>query len=73
MKDLLSRDKFIETCEQNNIDIKQCLNDIDKILLINSLFELDDCKKNKLCDLIKNAEIIAKRKLHNAPTNMFTI
>ena len=34
MKDLLSRDKFIEMCEQNNIDIKQCLNDIDKILLI---------------------------------------
>ena len=25
MKDLLSRDKFIEMCEQNNIDIKQCL------------------------------------------------
>ena len=71
MKDLLSRDKFIEMCEQNNIDIKQCLNDIDKILLINSLFELDDCKKNKLCDLIKNAEIIAKRKLHNASTNIF--
>ena len=63
MKDLLSRDKFIEMCEQNNIDIKQCLNDIDKILLINSLFKLDDCKKNKLYDLIKNAEIIAKKEI----------
>ena len=63
MKDLLSRDKFIEICEQNNIDIKQCLNDIDEILLINSLFKLDDCKKNKLCDLIKNAEIIAKKEI----------
>ena len=63
MKDLLSRDKFIEMCEQNNIDIKQCLNDIDKILLINSLFELDDCKKNKLYDLIKTAEIIAKKEI----------
>ena len=37
MNNLLSRDKFIEMCEQNNIDIKQCLNDIDEILLINSL------------------------------------
>ena len=63
MKDLLSRDKFIEMCEQNNIDIKQWLNDIDKILLINSLFKLDDCKKNKLYDLIKNAEIIAKKEI----------
>ena len=63
MNDLLSRDKFIEMCEQNNIDIKQCLNDIDKILLINSLFKLDDRKKNKLCDLIKNAEIIAKKEI----------
>ena len=59
----LTRDKFIEMCEQNNIDIKQCLNDIDKILLINSLFKLDDCKKNKLYDLIKNAEIIAKKEI----------
>ncbi len=63
MKDLLSRDKFIEMCEQNNIDIKQCLNDIDKILLINSLLKLDDYKKNKLCNLIKNAELIAKKEI----------
>ena len=63
MNDLLSRDKFIEMCEQNNIDIKQCLNDIDEILLINSLLKLDDYKKNKLCNLIKNAELIAKKEI----------
>jgi predicted ribonuclease toxin of YeeF-YezG toxin-antitoxin module len=63
MSNLLSRDKFIEMCEQNNIDIKQCLNDIDEILLINSLLKLDDCKKNKLCNLIKNAETIAKKEI----------
>lgn len=63
MNDLLSRDKFIEMCEQNNIDIKQCLSDIDEILLINSLLKLDDYKKNKLCNLIKNAELIAKKEI----------